>query len=94
MFAFVTALVLQGTPLEIAQSIVTAIVGISCLGMAFEGYIYKIGNVNVVSRVLLIAGALCLTIPGTVTDLVGLALVVVTVALSIFMNKTAKAKAA
>lgn len=94
MFAFGPALVLQGTPLEIAQSIVTAIVGISCLGMAFEGYIYKIGNVNVVSRVLLIAGALCLTIPGTVTDLVGLALVVVTVALSIFMNKTAKAKAA
>ena len=42
----------------------------------------------------MIAGALCLTIPGTVTDLVGLALVVVTVALSIFMNKTAKAKAA
>ena len=94
MFAFGPALVLQGTPLEIAQSIVTAIVGISCLGMAIEGYIYKIGNVNVVSRVLLIAGALCLTIPGTVTDLVGLALVVVTVALSIFMNKTAKAKAA
>ena len=94
MFAFGPALVLQGTPLEIAQSIVTAIVGISCLGMAFEGYIYKIGNVNVVSRVLLIAGALCLTIPGTVTDLVGLAVVVVTVALSIFMNKTAKAKAA
>ena len=83
----------QGTPLEIAQSIVTAIVGISCLGMAFEGYIYKIGNVNVVSRAVDSRCALS-DDPGTVTDLVGLALVVVTVALSIFMNKTAKAKVA
>lgn len=90
MFAFGPALVLQGAPLEIAQSIVTAIIGIGCLGMSFEGYVYGIGSVNIVSRVLLIAGALCLTISGTLTDIVGLAIVAAVVVFGLVAKKSGK----
>lgn len=83
MFVYGPALVLQGTGPEIAQSIVTAVIGIACLGMSFEGYVYGVGQVGRLSRVLLIAGALCLTISGTVTDLAGLALVAGTVICSL-----------
>lgn len=90
MFAFGPALVLQGAPLEIAQSIVTAIIGIGCLGMSFEGYVYGIGSVNIVSRVLLIAGALCLTISGTLTDIIGLAIVAAVVVFGLVAKKSGK----
>lgn len=90
MFVYGPALVLQGTGLEIAQSIATAVIGIACLGMSFEGYVYGVGQVKTVSRISLVAGALCLTISGTVTDIVGLVLVVGTIILNLVMKKSRK----
>lgn len=87
MFVYGPALVLQGTNLAIAQSIVTAVIGISCLGMSFEGYIYGIGRANMVSRILMVIGALGLTISGTVTDLIGLALVAVAFIVGLILKK-------
>ena len=94
MFTFGPALVLQGTSMDIAQSVLTAVLGIACLGMSFEGYVYYIGRVNTFMRILLIGGALCLTISGTLTDIIGLAIVafvLVTGILGKKMKKSAEA---
>lgn len=90
MFTFGPALVLQGTGVEIAQSILTAVLGIACLGMSFEGYVYYIGKVNSLMRILLIVGALCLTISGTFTDIIGLAVVAFVLVAGVFSKKMKK----
>ena len=48
-------------------------------------------NLNVIERLLSIFGGLCLIIPGTVTDLVGIVLVGVSAALQMMQKKKAAA---
>ena len=50
-----------------------------------EGYMFA--NLNVIERLLSIVGGLCLIIPGTVTDLVGIVLVGISAALQMMKKK-------
>ena len=52
-----------------------------------EGYMFA--NLNVIERLLSIVGGLCLIIPGTVTDLVGIVLVGISAALQMMKKKKA-----
>ena len=52
-----------------------------------EGYMFA--NLNVIERLLSIVGGLCLIIPGTVTDIVGIVLVGISAALQIMKKKKA-----
>ena len=81
MFVYGPPLLLQGTPLEVAWAIITAVIGVVLLGCAAEGYAYFMGKISHVQRLLLLAASLCTMIPGLKTDLIGLALVGVVVAL-------------
>ncbi|MDR0489695.1 MAG: TRAP transporter fused permease subunit [Oscillospiraceae bacterium] len=69
---YTPSLLLQGDPLDIALSTVTAIVGVIFIASGLEGFFFK--KVNYVFRFLFIAGGLLLFIPGTLTDVIGLAL--------------------
>ena len=62
------------TALEVAQVAVTSVVGIVALGVGLEGYMK--GEVPWVLRIVALAAGLFLIYPGTVSDLVGLAVVV------------------
>ncbi len=72
MFVYNPVLLMQGNALEILQSVVTAVLGIYSLSAALEKFIFKwsIGNAE---RIVLFASALLLIVPGTVTDLIGFA---------------------
>ena len=59
---------------EVIQICVTAVLGIFGVAAALNGYLYR--KVPMLFRILLAAGGLGMMIPGTVSDLVGLALVV------------------
>ena len=76
MFIYSPALVLQGTGVEIAQCVFTAILGCAALAAGSEGYLYGVGKLAPVSRVLCFAGALLLIDGGTLTDVVGLGMLV------------------
>ena len=52
-----------------------------------EGYMFA--NLNVIERLLSIVGGLCLIIPGTVTDIVGIVLVGISAALQMMKKKKA-----
>ena len=58
---------------EVAQICISAFVGIFGVAACLNGYMFK--NINPVLRIALLAGGLTLIIPGTVTDLIGLVLV-------------------
>ncbi|MGI6604926.1 MAG: TRAP transporter permease [bacterium] len=63
-------LLVGGSPLEIIQAIMTSIIGTVALAAAVQNFF--LGQLNLVQRALLFAGALTLIIPGTLTDLIGL----------------------
>ena len=70
---------------QIVQIVVSSLVGLFGIAAALNGYLYR--PINVLFRALLIAGGLAMMIPGTVTDVVGL---VVVVAIVLIQRASAK----
>ncbi len=61
-------------PLAVVQIVVSALLGLYGIAAALNGHLYR--KINVVFRLLLAAGGLGMMIPGTVSDVAGLVIVV------------------
>lgn len=72
IFVYHPALLLQGTVLEVLEAVVTAVIGISLVAIAVEGYLFR--PLDWVRRILLCGGGIITMIPGWKTDLLGLAI--------------------
>ena len=59
--------------LEMLMAVVTAAIGVVVIAIAGVGYIF--GNTNIVFRIGYALGAVCLVLPGTATDLIGTAVI-------------------
>ena len=75
-FAYDQALLLIGSPFNIAISVVTAVLGVFGIGIAVAGYFRH--GLNMVERILLIAAGICMTVPNVVSSVTGLAIGAVT----------------
>ena len=74
MLAYNPAMVLVDTsPVEIFTITLTSLAGMFGVGMGLEGY-FK-GKLNALLRILAAGGGLLLIYPGTLTDVIGLAIV-------------------
>lgn len=75
IFAFNPVLLFQGDGgvLNTIQALITALLGVFFLTFASEGY-FK-GYLHPIIRITFVAGALCTMVPGTLTDVVGVALI-------------------
>jgi len=71
--------------LQIVLIVVTSLLGIFGVASALNGYLFK--SINPVFRVILAAGGLCMMIPGTLTDVIGLAAVAAVVAFQFLSAK-------
>jgi TRAP transporter 4TM/12TM fusion protein len=80
LFVYHPVLLFKGGWLEITQATVTAIIGVAAVSMALIGSSY-IGGMrwNTLQRALFFGAFFALMTPGTVTDLLGLAAIVVAV---------------
>jgi TRAP-type uncharacterized transport system fused permease subunit len=78
-------LFINTTAFDAAQIALTSVAGLFGIASALNGYLYR--PINPLFRVLLIAGGLCMMIPGNVTDLIG---VVVVVAIILIQRAMAK----
>ena len=56
--------------LQVIQLVLTSLVGLFGVAAALNGYLYK--PINPLFRAGMIVGGLCMMIPGTMTDIVGL----------------------
>lgn len=66
------ALILIGTPVEIALAVATAIVGVIALSIGIEGYLlYRLGWLT---RILALGAGLAMLVPGLLSDAVGITL--------------------
>lgn len=81
-------IMIGGTFLEALPMIITAIIGLIGIGAGFVGYLNA--PVNPLMRLVSIAGGLCLVIPGTMTDIIGIVLI----ALVYLTNRVSATKAA
>ena len=75
--------------LQVIQICVTALLGLFGVAAALNGFLYR--PMNLLFRVLIAAGGLCMMIPGNLTDIVGL---VVVVAVVVFQRMGARKSAA
>ena len=78
-------LFINTTPLEVVLICITSVIGIFAVSASLEGYF--ITNMNWYERVLSAVGGLLLIYPGIVTDLVGVALVVMVLLIQIIEKK-------
>ena len=75
-FGFDSALLfIDATVAESILAVVTCLLGMFGVASGVRGYYF--GNVNPLFRILLIAGGLCMCVPGLITDAVGIATLVV-----------------
>lgn len=76
LFVYNPVLLMEGGVLDILWSLVTALIGVYLLASGFEGFFFR-WSLKWFERPLMILGAVMLIVPGMVTDLVGIAIIVV-----------------
>ena len=75
IFAYSPAMLFEGTVTvwTVAQTSISAVIGLYAIAAALNGYLYR--PIHPVFRIALIGGGLAMMIPGTLTDIIGLAVV-------------------
>ena len=94
IFAYNNALIFVGSDvkfLSVASIVISATLGMASIASGLMGYLIR--DMKAISRVALVIGGLLMVIPGTVTDLAGLAVLVVVLVLQRIENKKDKAAA-
>ena len=76
LFVYNPVGLMEGGVLDILWSLVTALIGAYLLASGFEGFFFR-WSLKWFERPLMILGAVMLIVPGMVTDLVGIAIIVV-----------------
>ena len=71
-FCYSPAMMMQGTVPEILSVFLTAFIGTAVISGGFQGWLFW--RLNIVERIILIVSGLLLFIPGSVTDIAGLAI--------------------
>ena len=75
IFAFNNAMLfINTTPLDVVLVIITSTIGMLLIALGMVGYFLR--DANMILRLVCIAGGLLLIYPGTVTDLIGLGVLV------------------
>lgn len=87
MFVFNPAILLiDTTPIKIAQMVVTSIIGMVGISTAMEGYLFT--HVSKIERLFFLVGGLLLIDPGALTDIIGIVILTVL----FFINKAKSTK--
>ncbi|NVK20576.1 MAG: TRAP transporter permease [Methylocystaceae bacterium] len=81
IFVLNPTLILKGAPIDILHDIGTALVAVMLISACFEGWMYYLGRLTLVSRVLIALSAMAFLLPGWQTDLLGCALFVIVILL-------------
>ena len=80
-------LFINTTPFQVVQICATSLVGLFGVASALNGYLFR--PIPMLLRVGLVAGGICLMIPGSITDIVGLVIIVAIVAVQRLSAKKA-----
>lgn len=86
VFCFSPEMLLIDTdPLSVILIVLTSMMGIFAVAAALEGYLFV--QMGVIDRIFLIVGGLLMIVPGVITDIIGLALIAIGVAVQLLIKK-------
>ena len=86
VFCFSPEMLLIDTdPLSVILIVLTSMMGIFAVAAALEGYLFV--QMGVFDRIFLIVGGLLMIVPGVITDIIGLALIAIGVAVQLLIKK-------
>jgi len=90
IFAYNPQMLLENisTWYEVVLIVVSALLGLFSVAAALNGYLCK--KIPIVLRVILLAGGLCMLIPGTLTDVIGFVVLVAIYTFQTLTNRKAK----
>jgi TRAP transporter 4TM/12TM fusion protein len=91
-FVFNPPLILEGPISETLYLFALCLLGILILGSGLEGYLLKVGRLDLWSRPFLVAGGFLIAYPGLITTIIGTALTVFVIAIIIITKKPNKEK--
>ncbi len=94
IFAYNELMLFEGdnvTFLTVAQTAITALIGLFGIAAALNGFLFT--KINPLFRLLLIAGGVCMMIPGALTDIIGLGVIAAVCVLQFLMKKNGKTPA-
>ncbi|WP_281827416.1 TRAP transporter permease [Jannaschia rubra] len=83
IFVYDPALIMEGTALQIVERVGLTLIAIWAITAAFEGWIYGVGTVGVVSRVFFAAGGVLIILPELLTSIAGAGVLVVVAAFNL-----------
>ena len=94
ILAFNPVMLLEGTftALDVIQVVGTSLVGLFGIAVALNGHVFT--KVNPVFRILFAAAGLCMMVPDTLTDVIGIAVIVAFTAFQAALGRKARAAAA
>ena len=95
IFAYSPLMLFEGdniTFLTVAQTAVSALIGLFGLAAALNGFLFT--KINPLFRLILIAAGVCMMIPGWATDLIGLGVIAAVCVAQYMLKKNGKAVAA
>lgn len=81
-------LLIDTTPVQIAQMIITAIIGMIGISSAMENYLLT--HMNILERILFLAGGLMMIHPNIITDLIGIVVLAICLLYQIKKARTMK----
>ena len=73
-FCYTPAFMLQGTATEILYVFGTALLGVIAMSMGFQGWYFK--NLNLIESLLLLGGGMALIHPGTLSNAIGVVIII------------------
>ncbi len=88
-FCYNKAMMMQGDIPAIIQVFISAFIGVTIMSTGFQGWL--LWRLNILERLVFVAGGMLMFVPGTVTDLAGLIIIVAMLVLN--MKKWRKGKA-
>ena len=79
-FCYSPAMMMNGTPIEVITVFLSAFIGVSVISSGFQGWLFW--RLNPIERIIFIAAGMLMFIPGSMTDIAGVAITV----LFLFVN--------
>lgn len=89
-FCYNPAMMMQGNVAEILSVFISAFIGVSIMSAGFQGWL--LWKLHLLERIIFICAGLLMFIPGTLTDITGLAIAIVLIAIN--MKKWRKVRTA
>lgn len=89
IFVYDPALIMEGSFVQIVERVALTLIAIWAITAAFESWIYKVGRIGWISRLLFGIGGVLIIFPEWLTSLAGVALLVGVIVVNLMMKRPA-----